>query len=85
MPSVPPIFSARDTVQMDMQVYKLVLEVKLQKLTNVLQELKGASSTGKGNNSKICQSPLERAMSQARREGQNTYEVLDFLVIETVD
>lgn len=63
-------FPVGDAAQMDMQVYKLELEVKLQNLTNELQELKSASSTGKSNNSKICQSLLERAVNQALGEGQ---------------
>lgn len=68
--TLPMAFPVGDAAQMDMQVYKLELEVKLQNLTNELQELKSASSTGKSNNSKICQSLLERAVNQALGEGQ---------------
>ena len=71
VPAAPPMgFDARDTDWVDMQVYKLELEVKLQKLTNELRELIWASSTGKSNNSKLHQSPIERAVSQVCREGQ---------------
>lgn len=82
--TLPMAFNAGDTAQLDMQVYKLELEVKLQKLTNELQELKSASSSGKCNNSKICQSLLERAVNLVDREGQDISEVLAFPVIETV-
>ena len=54
-----------------MQVYKLELEIKLQKLTNELQELKSVSSAGKSNDSEICQLQLERAVNQAGREWQD--------------
>ena len=47
--------SSKDAAQMDMQVCPLELEIKLQKLTNELQELKSASGTEKSNNSKIYQ------------------------------
>jgi hypothetical protein len=55
-----------DATQMDMQLSKLEFEIKLQKLTNELWELKRISDTGKSNSSEMYQVPLERAMSQAR-------------------
>ena len=62
---------------MDMQLSKLEFEIKLQKLTNELQELKKKrSKTGKNSYSEIYQSPLERAVSQAQGKGQNTSDVL---------
>ena len=79
-PSILPVaFTAGDATQMEIQVCKLEIEVKLQKLTNELQELKSASGTEKSNNSRLCQSLLERAVNQALREGQGTAEVVAFL------
>ena len=60
-----------DATQMDMQLSKLEFEIKLQKLTNELQELKKkkkVSSTGKNSYSEIYQSPLERAVKSGYRE-----------------
>ena len=57
-----------DATQMDMQLSKLEFEIKLQKLTNELQELKMVSSTGKNSYSEIYQSPLERAVKSGYRE-----------------
>ena len=42
-----------DATQMDMQPSKLEFEIKLQKLTNELQELKKVSSIGKSSDSEI--------------------------------
>ena len=67
---------------MDMQLSKLEFEIKLQKLTN---ELKQVSDTGKNNSSEMYQSPLERAVCQAREEGKDTSEVLAFPVVEIID
>jgi hypothetical protein len=64
-------FTVGDAAQMDMQVYKSGLEIKLQKLTDELQELKNVSSSGKSNDSEICQLQLERAVNQAGREWQD--------------
>lgn len=54
----------KDVAQADMQVYKLELEIKLQKLTDELQELKNAPSIGKSNEYVICQSPPERDVNK---------------------
>jgi hypothetical protein len=45
--------TAGDAAQIDMQVDKLEFEIKLQKLTNELQELKKVSSIGKSSDSEI--------------------------------
>ena len=76
---------AGDKIQRDMQLQKLEFEIKLQKLTNELQELKRVSNTRENNNSETCQSPLEREIRQARGEGQDTTEILAFLVLEIED
>ncbi|XP_052036908.1 endogenous retrovirus group K member 10 Gag polyprotein-like, partial [Apodemus sylvaticus] len=68
-----------------MQLQKLEFEIKLQKLTNELQELKRVSNTRENNNSETRQSPLERVINQARREGQDTSEILAFPVLEIED
>ena len=54
-------------------------------MTNELQELEKVSSAGKSSNSEICQSALKRAVSQARGKGQDTSDVLAFLVVEIID
>ena len=76
---------AGDAPQMDMQVNKLELEIKLQKLTNELQELKKVSSTGKNSYSEIYQSPVKRAVSQALRKGQDTSDIVAFPIVEIID
>jgi hypothetical protein len=75
----------RDSTQMDMQLGKLEFEIKLQTLTNELQDLKKMSNTGKNSYSKIYQSLLERAVSQANGKGQDTSVVLAFTVAEVID
>ena len=74
-----------DATQMDMQPSKLEFEIKLQKLTNELRELKRVSDTGKSNSSEMYQAPLERAMSQACERRQDTSDVLAFSVVEIMD
>ena len=74
-----------DATQMDMQLSKLEFEIKLQKLTNELRELKRESDTGKNKSSEMYQSPLERAVCQARGEGQDSSEVLAFPAVEIID
>ena len=74
-----------DATQMDMQLSKLEFEIKLQKLTNELWELKRVSHTGENNSSEMYQSPLERAVGQVCGEGQDTSEVLAFPVVEIID
>jgi hypothetical protein len=82
----PPMASiAGDAAQLDMQLNKLEFEIKLQKLTNEVQELKKVSSTGKSRDSEIHQSPLERAVSQAYGKGQNTSGMLAFPIVEITD
>ena len=49
-----------DATQMDMQLSKLEFEIKMQKLTNELLELKRMSDTGKNNSSEMYQALLER-------------------------
>ena len=64
MPSSLPMTSAvKDDIQRDMQLQKLEFEIKLQRLTNELQELKRVSSVGKNSDFKIHQSPLERPVN----------------------
>ena len=85
-PSAPPVtLMAEAEIQKDMQLQKLEFEIKLQKLTNELQELKRVSNTREDNNSETRQSPLERAINQARGEGQDTSEILAFPVLEIED
>ena len=74
-----------NATQMDMQLSKLEFEIKLQKLTNELRELKRMSDTGRSNSSEMYQAPLGRAVSQAHGRGQNTSDVLAFPVVEIMD
>jgi hypothetical protein len=74
-----------NATQMDMQLSKLEFEIKSQKLTNELRELKRMSDTGKNNSSEMYQAPLERAVSQACGRGQDTSDVLAFPVVEIMD
>jgi hypothetical protein len=74
-----------DGTQMDMQLSKLEFEVRLQKLTNELWELKRISDTEKNNSSEMYQVPLERAVSQARGRGQDASDVLAFPVVEIIN
>ena len=61
-PSAPPmVFTVQDDTQMDMQLHKLEFEIKLQKLTNELQELKRVSSAGRSSGPEMHQSPLEKS------------------------
>ena len=46
-----------DATQMDMQLSKLEFEIKLQKLTNELWELKKVSNTGKNSYSETTNLP----------------------------
>ena len=71
-----------DDIQRNMQLQKLEFEIKLQRLTNELQELKRESSVGKNSDFEIHQLPLERAVSQARGQGQDTSDLLAFPVLE---
>ena len=70
---------------MDMQLHKLEFEIKLQKLTKELQELKSVSSAGRSSDPAMYHSPLERAISQACREGQDISDLLAFPVFEIID
>jgi hypothetical protein len=55
-----------DASQINMQLSKLEFKIKLQKLSNEVQELKKkVSNTGKNSYSEINQLLLERAVSQA--------------------
>ena len=74
-----------DATHRDTQLSKLEFEVRLQKLTNELRELKRMSDTGRSNSSEMYQVPLGRAVSQAHGRGQNTSDVLAFPVIEVID
>jgi hypothetical protein len=69
----------------DTQLSKLEFEIKLQRLTNELRELKKMSEVGKSNSSELHQVPLERAVSQAHGRGQNMSNMLAFPVVEVVD
>jgi hypothetical protein len=55
--------TAGDASQMDMKLNELEFKLKLEKLTNELQELKMVSSTGNCSDSEIHQLVLERAVS----------------------
>ena len=78
------VFTVQDDTQMDMQLHKLEFEIKLQKLTNELQELKKiVSSTGRSSDPEMHQSPLERSVSQAHREGQDISDLLAFPVLRS--
>ena len=59
-----------DATHRDTQLSKLEFEVRLQKLTNELRELKRMSDTGRSNSSEMYQVPLGRAVSQAHGRGQ---------------
>ena len=74
-----------DATHRDTQLSKLEFEVRLQKLTNELRELKRMSDTGRSNSSEMYQVPLGRAVSQAHGRGQNTSDVLAFPVIKSID
>ena len=55
-PPAPPMASTiGDATQMDRQLSKLEFEIKLQKLTNELWELKRMSDTGRSNSSEMYQ------------------------------
>uniref|UniRef100_UPI00402B82DD LOW QUALITY PROTEIN: endogenous retrovirus group K member 10 Gag polyprotein-like n=1 Tax=Arvicanthis niloticus TaxID=61156 RepID=UPI00402B82DD len=85
-PSAPPmVLDAAEAAQMDMKVHKLEMEIKLQKLTNELQELKCLSGAKRSDDSEMRQSPLERAVNQAHRDGQDTSDVLAFPVADLID
>jgi hypothetical protein len=71
-----------DATHRDTQLSKLEFEVRLQKLTNELWELKRMSDTGRSNSSEMYQVPLGRDMSQAHGRGQDTSDVLAFPVID---
>ena len=59
-----------DATHRDTQLSKLEFEVRLQKLTNELRELKRMSDTGRSNSSEMYQVPLGRVVSQAHGRGQ---------------
>ena len=61
------------------------VKIRLQKLTNELQELKRMSEAGKSNSSEVHQVPLERAVSQAHGRGQNMSDILAFHVVKVID
>jgi hypothetical protein len=67
-----------------MQVSKLEFKIKLQKLTDELQELKIVSNT-ENSYSEMYPSLLETAVSQARGKGQDTSDVLAFPIIEIIN
>jgi hypothetical protein len=82
----PPIDSTvGDATHRDTQLSKLEFEVRLQKLTNELWELKMMSDTGRSNSSEMYQAPLGKAVSQASGRGQDTSDVLAFPVVEVID
>ena len=84
--STPPMVpTLGDATQRDTRLSKLEFEIRLQKLTNELRELKRMSKAGKSNSSEIYQVQLERAVSQACGRGQNTSDMLAFPVVEVVD
>jgi hypothetical protein len=74
-----------DATQRDTQLSKLEFEIRLQKLTNKLWELKKMSDTGRSNSSEVYQVPLERAVSQAHGRGQNMSHILAFHVVKVID
>jgi hypothetical protein len=74
-----------DATHRDKQLSKLGFEVRLQKLTNELRELKILSDTGRSNSSEMYQVLLGRAVSQAGWRGQDTSDVLAFPVVEVID
>jgi hypothetical protein len=83
--ALPMAFTAEDAAQMDMQVLKLELKNKLQKLTNELQGLKKVSNAGKSSDSEIYQSPQEKAVNQAGRKEQDTSDMLAFPEVKIID
>jgi hypothetical protein len=84
--SAPSIASTmEDATHRNMQLSKLEFEVRLQKLTNELRELKRVSDAGRSNSSEMYLVPLGRAMSQACGRRQDTSDVLAFPVVEVID
>ena len=84
-PAPPMVPTSGGATHRDTQLSKLEFEIRLQKLTNELRELKRMSEVGKSNSSEVHQVPVERSVSQARGRGQNTSDMLAFLVVEVVD
>ena len=66
-----------------MKLHKLEFEIKLQKLTNELQELKRVSSGGRSSDSEIHQLLLERTVIRAR--GQDISDMLAFPTFGIMD
>jgi hypothetical protein len=84
-PASPVASTMGDATQRDTQLSKLEFEVRPQKLTNELRELKRMSDTGRSNSSEMYQAPLGKAVSQAHGRGQDTSDVLVFPVIVVID
>ena len=84
-PATPIASTMGHATQRDTQLSKLEFEIRLQKLTNKLWELKKMSDTGRSNSSEVYQVPLERAVSQAHGRGQNMSHILAFHVVKVID
>ena len=84
-PSPPIASTVGNATHRDTQLSKLEFEVRLQKLTNELRELKRMSDTRRSNSSEMYQVPLGRAVSQAHGRGQNMSHILAFHVVKLID
>ena len=84
-PAPPVVPTSGGATHRDTRLSELEFEIKLQRLTNELRELKKMSEAEKSNSSVVHQVPLEKVVSQARGKGQNMSNTLAFPVVEVVD
>jgi ribosomal protein S18 len=68
-PAPPMVPTSGGATHKDTRLSKLEFEIRPQKLTNELRELKRMSEVGKSNSSKVHQVQLERAVRRARGTG----------------
>ena len=83
-PAPPMVPTSGGATHRDTGLSKLEFEIRLQRLTNELRELKKMSEAERSNSSEVHQVLLERAVSQARGRGQNTSNTLAFPVVKVV-
>lgn len=84
-PAPPVVPTSGGATHRDTRLSELEFEIKLQRLTNELRELKKMSEAEKSNSSVVHQVPLEKVVSQARGKGQNMSNTLAFPVVKVVD
>jgi hypothetical protein len=80
-PALPMVPTLGGATHRDTGLSKLEFEIKLQRLTNELRELKKISEVERSNSSEVHLVLLERAVSQARGREQNTPNTLAFPVV----